>query len=141
MARKLIISVVITTLISIGAGFALAPILGFTQSCLLVLIMQLIGNWFYNDYKIRRTNNEQEQILNERLDILSRNLVKFDCPCSKNVFEEIVYVSNDNNVFECPQCQQQIKVDITLTPIVVTKIIDIQNTLEKIKELDISEEM
>lgn len=140
MARNIIISVLITALISIGVGFALAPILGFIQSCLLALIVQLIGNWFYNDYKIRQTNNEQERILNERLDILSRNLVKFDCPCGKNVFEEIVYVGDDN-IFECSQCEQQIKVDVTLTPIIVTKIIDIQNTIQKIKELDIPEEI
>ena len=140
MARKLIISILVTTLISIGIGFALAPILGFWQSCLLGLIVQIVGNWFYNDYKIRETNNKQEAILNERLDILSRNYVKFDCPCGKNVFEEVVYVGNDN-VFGCPQCQQQIKVDVTLTPIIVTKIIDIQSTIEKIKELDIPEEI
>lgn len=140
MVRNIIISVLITALISIGVGFALAPILGFIQSCLLGLIVQLIGNWFYNDYKIRQTNNEQEQILNERLDILSRNLVKFDCPCGKNAFEEIVYVGSEN-IFECPQCDQQIKVDVTLTPIIVTKIIDIQNTIQKIKELDIPEEI
>ena len=41
------------------------------------------------------------------------NYVKFDCPCGKNVFEEVVYVGNDN-VFGCPQCQQQIKVDAIL---------------------------
>ena len=140
MTRKVFISILVTTLISIGIGFGLAPILGFWQSCLLGFIVQIVGNWFYNDYKIKEFTNKQEQILNERLDILSRNFVKFDCPCGKNAFEEIVYVGSDN-VFECSKCQQQIKVDVTLTPIIVTKIVDIQDTLKKIKELDILEEM
>lgn len=140
MTRNVILSISATILISIGIGFGLAPILGFWQSCLLGFIIQIVGNWFYKDYKIKEFNNQQEQILNERLDILSRNFVKFDCPCGKYAFEEIVYVGNDN-IFSCPECQQQIKVDVTLTPIIVTKIIDIQNTINQIKELDISEEI
>lgn len=140
MLRNIIISILLTTVISIGIGVSIAPVIGFYQGCLLGFIIQVIVNWFYNDYKIRKNNNQQEQILNERLDILSRNFIKFDCPCGKYTFEEVVYMSNENT-FDCPQCDQQIKVDITLTPIVVTKIIDIQNTIKQIKELDIPEEI
>lgn len=134
LVKVLILSLLITTGISAALGFALYPIFGgFLNAFVFSFLLQLIGNYFYNDYRIKKIAREEEEILNKRLEILSRNLVKFNCPCGENEFEEVIYPSLDN-IFSCEKCNQSIKMQITYTPVIVTKELT-SNPLEKIQNI------
>ena len=132
--KKLLISLSITALISVGLGYALAPLLGtWLNAFIFSFILQVVGNFYYSDYKIRQIGRETEALYNERLDILSRNLVKFECPCGNNQFEEIIYVGQDNT-FTCDKCDQTIRADINIVPVIITAPLA-EDPLQKIQKM------
>lgn len=134
MLKQILISLVITLVVSSVLGYALCVIFGgWLNAFVFSFLLQLVGYYFYNDNKIKTERMQREVLLNERYDILSRNLVTFDCPCGNNTFEEIVYPGVDNT-FECEKCEQQVKVEVTFTPIVVTKPLTV-DPLQKIQNL------
>jgi len=134
VVKKILLSIGITVLISAALGFALAPLLGgWLNAFVFSFILQVIGNYFYNDFKIRKQTLEDEALLNERLEILSRNQVNFECPCGDNTFEEIIY-PGEENVFKCEKCNQNIRVDITFTPVVITSMLTL-DPLQKIQNI------
>lgn len=121
MIKQVLQSVAITVTISCILGYALAPLFGgWLHAFTFSFLLQLIGNYFYSDITLRNDAIKKEALLNERLEIISSNTVSFPCPCGGNTFEEIIYPNQDNN-FICGKCNQEIKVEVTFTPIIVTK--------------------
>lgn len=134
LLKLVVLSFLITTAFSCVFGYALAPIFGsFKHAFIFSFLLQVIGNYIYNDHRVKKQNKDEEVLLNERLDILSRNFVKFDCPCGDFSFYEVVYPGQDNT-FKCEKCNQNIRVDVTMTPIVITEPL-VSDPLEKIKDL------
>lgn len=132
MIKQVLQSFAIVIVISSIFGYTLGTIMGGWQHAFVFsMLLQLIGGYFYNDITIRSDSLKKESILNERFDILSRNIVSFPCPCGGNTFEEVVYPGQDNN-FVCEKCNQEIRVDVSFTPIVITKPL-LSDPLEKIK--------
>lgn len=132
--KNIALSLSITILISGGLGFALAPLFnGWLNAFIFSFILQVIGNFYYSDYRIKQTTKETEAIYNERLEILSRNLVKFDCPCGDSQFEEIIYVGLDNT-FTCSKCNQTVRADVSITPVIITAPLT-EDPLQKIQNL------
>jgi hypothetical protein len=129
MIKQVLQSVVITVTISCILGYALAPLFGgWLHAFIFSFLIQLIGNYFYNDITLRNDAIKKEALLNERLKIISSNTVSFPCPCGSNTFEEVIYPNQDNN-FTCEKCNQEIKVGVTFTPIIVTKPLTIDPLL------------
>ena len=134
LKKALFISFLITTGIGAILGYALAPIFGgWVNAFIFSFILQVFGNYIYNDYRINKREKEEEIIYNERLEILSRNLVKFNCPCGQKMFDEIVYTGIEN-VFKCDKCEQEIRLDIAYTPVIITAPLT-TNPLEKIQDI------
>lgn len=118
--KTAIMGLTITLVLSAVLGYGLAGLIGsWGQSFCLVLAIQFLVNYFYSDYRIRKSTAQKESILNERLDILSRNLVKFDCPCGEYLFEEVIYPGREN-MFKCESCKQTVRINVDLTPVVIT---------------------
>lgn len=134
LGKLIALSILITTIISAVGGFALSPVMGgWLHAFVFTFLLQMVGNYFYNDYRYRKSEREQRAYENDRLEILSKNLITFKCPCGNNVFEQPVYPGLDN-VFECQKCNQTVKLDITITPVVVTTPLT-SNPLDKIKDI------
>lgn len=138
LLRALILGLGLTILLSVLMGYAIAPLIGgWLQGFWFTFVLQVLGNYFYNDYRIRTRTREEEINLNERLDILSRNLINFDCPCGEYLFNEAIYPGKDN-IFKCEKCNQTIRVDVAMTPVVITQPLT-TNPLEKIQNSSLTE--
>jgi hypothetical protein len=134
MIKQVLQSLAITITISCVLGYALAPLFSdWLHAFIFSVLLQLIGSYFYKDITLRNDAIQKEVILNERLEILSRNSVSFPCPCGDNTFDEIIYPGQENT-FVCEKCNQELKVDVTFTPIVITKPL-IADPLQTIKIL------
>ena len=134
MIKRILFGVGITTVVSVVFGYTLKTFFGgWLDAFVFAFLLQLIGHYFYNDIKIRKDALAQEKLINERFDILSRNFVKFNCPCGDNIFEEIIY-PGEENTFVCEKCNQLIKVNMELTPVLVTTPLAV-NPIEKLEKL------
>lgn len=135
MIKQIIISIFITLLVCTGIGVGLQNVFGFINAFVLALIVQIVGFYIFNSKSIETKLYREEQLINERLDILSKNNIEFECPCGKHIFSEIVYL-NDSMTYKCPACDNNIKLNIVFTPVVSTTPLDFEKTLEAIKKLD-----
>ena len=133
MYKKILLSLGITLLVSTLFALSLTAVLGFWHAFMLAFVGQLVICYFVNDYMLLAATNERERILNTRLAYIEQNVTTFQCPCGKNTFEEAIYV-NDDNIFTCNKCNQVIKADLTVTPIIVTQPL-LSTTLLDIPEL------
>lgn len=134
MIKQIVFSVFVTAAVSLLFAYGLSNVLGFGRGVALGVVLQTVGFSLYLNYCSNRQVIEHENIINERLDILSKNVVTFQCPCGKGVFDEIIYI-NDDNTFECTKCDQQIKVEVTLTPIVKTNPLNVAEAHSKLQQL------
>lgn len=133
MIKQIFISLIVTLLVSFLFAFGLSKVFGLWQAFSLACIGQYVIFFFYNNYIISRRSVQREELINERLDILSKNVVSFQCPCGKHVFDEVIYI-NDENVFKCEKCNEQIKVEIGLTPIVKTNPLNVAEAYSKLQQ-------
>ena len=135
MIKQLLTSVIVTIIVSASISFGLSQVFGFWKGFVLFFIIQFIGFYLFNNFNLTKRELEMEKILNERYETLSKNRLQFECPCGRHTFDEIVYF-NDEGLYKCASCENNIKLNLTITPTVVTSPIDLQKTLQTIKMLD-----
>ena len=139
MIKDLLFKLTITSLVSSVIGACLHPFIGFWSGFGLGFAFQIISNSLYNNFIASKLANESDRILNERVDMLTRNDVSFPCPCGNNTFDEIIILQGDN-VFTCPKCDQDVRLSITLTPTVVTTPLDNEKHLQRLSQIKPEEE-
>lgn len=135
MIKRLVLSILTTAVVSTAIAFGLSTILGFWQTFSLAFILQVISFYYFNNRLITKQQVELEKILNDRYEILSKNLVQFACPCGQQTFEELIYI-NAENTFKCEKCDNNITVGVNLIPAIATIPMDIGSTLQKMRMLD-----
>lgn len=132
MVKQIIFSSCITIAVGLLCSFALSNILGFWQAFAFSVALQFILSSLYNNFITNKSQLKHEELINERLDTLAKNVVTFACPCGKHVFNEVVYINIDN-VFKCEGCKEDIRVEVTLTPVVKTYPINVDDTYNKLQ--------
>ena len=109
---KILVQIFIVLLISSLVGYSFQNIFGLMEAFLVVTVIQLIAPSLYQSLsrsKARILALESE--INEFVDISTCNVA---CPCGGYTFNEIVVVSEDSVITNCPVCSNEYK----LTPIV-----------------------
>lgn len=135
MIKQILISLAVTLVVSTLIAFGLTNIFGFWQAFVLSIVMQFALFFVYNNYIINKRSIEEDKLINERLELLSKNYVTFQCPCNEKVFEEVIYI-NGENVFKCDKCEEDIKVEVILTPMIKTTPLDIETTYKKLQNIN-----
>tara|TARA_R110001599_G_scaffold276070_3_gene477350 strand:+ start:2925 stop:3332 length:408 start_codon:yes stop_codon:yes gene_type:complete len=109
---KILLQIFIVFLISSLVGYSFQNIFGFVEAFLVTTVIQLITPSIYQSLsrsKARILVLEDE--INEFVDISTCSV---PCPCGGYTFNEIVVVSEDSVIANCPVCNNEYK----LTPIV-----------------------
>jgi len=112
-------SLVTTAFISGLLAFGLSSWVEFWNGFALVAGIQIIIFWFLNSYRV--TNKEalyaefEEQV--EAILALSR--VQQKCPCNDYMFDVEIF-ANQENVFQCPKCKNNIELGMLKTPVLKT---------------------
>ena len=113
-------SLLITLLVSLGFGFGLKNIFGFWETFILAFVTQFIVSFLYNSSKINKVDlltNEFQQELDQ---LLSLSETKIMCPCGGYTYTTNLF-PNIEEVFKCEKCGNDFRVDISVTPTLLTQ--------------------
>jgi hypothetical protein len=140
MIKDFLFRLGITVIVSAIIGVSLHPFLGFWSAFGVGFGVQIIGNFFYNSFISSKFIIDSERLLNERVEMLTTNEIKFPCPCGSHSFQEVILLKDDN-VFTCPKCNQNVRLSVTFTPTVVTTPLDNEAQLQKLSQIKPEEEI
>lgn len=76
-----------------------------------------------------------KKIENDRLAEFSKQGLMLKCPCFKQNSEFIPIVLNEENAYNCGECQKPIKVDIEATTLMATVPVDLDTPQTKLAEI------
>ena len=122
-------SVIITGIISILFGFAFRNFLGFIEATSLAFVVQFIISFIFSSLKINRVQNLTAEFEGELQQLFDLSEVTIACPCGNYSFTENIFLNVDNT-YVCEKCNNEFKIDISITPTLLTQPIDTVKTSE-----------
>ena len=129
-------SLFITLIISLLFGFALRNVFGFFESTCLAFGIQFVGSFIASSYKINRIQILSSEFQAEIDQLASLSEVTIACPCGNNTFTENIF-PNVETTYNCEKCNNEFKIDVNITPTLVTNPVDINKTFADLtKETD-----
>ncbi len=129
-------SLFITLIISLLFGFALRNVFGFFESTCLAFGIQFVGSFIASSYKINRIQLLSSEFQAEIDQLASLSEVTIACPCGNNTFTENIF-PNVESTYNCEKCNNEFKIDVNITPTLVTNPVDINKTFADLtKETD-----
>ena len=129
-------SLFITLIISLLFGFALRNVFGFFESTCLAFGIQFVGSFIVSSYKINRIQILSSEFQAEIDQLASLSEVTIACPCGNNTFTENIF-PNVESTYNCEKCNNEFKIDVNITPTLVTTPVDVNKTFADLtKEAD-----
>lgn len=129
-------SLFITLIISLLFGFALRNVFGFLESTCLAFGIQFVGSFIASSYKINKIQILSSEFQTEIDQLVSLSEVTIACPCGNNTFTENIF-PNVESTYNCEKCNNEFKIDVNITPTLVTNPVDINKTFADLtKETD-----
>lgn len=108
---NIVISLIITTLLSLGIAFGLSPFLSIIYGFVLCFTLIISISYMWKGYKIKYGDEIVSELIEYVEDITNRNLCEIECPCSKYKTIEPVFISEVLTI-NCPKCKNV----FTVTP-------------------------
>ena len=112
-------SILITAAVSALFAFGLVQFVGFWNTFSLVTGIQFITFWISNS----RQQIDKESLYDEfetNIDgLLSLSRVSVECVCANHIFNEEIFM-NSNNIYRCPKCNNNIKLDPQIRAVLQT---------------------
>lgn len=100
------VSLLITTLISLGVGIGGSLITGqFWGFFLLAFVLQFVIFAIVNTFLIRKDQTEGTRLINQQLEAVSKHVLKLSCAYCKTI-NVVPVVLNQENRFKCESCNQ-----------------------------------
>ena len=129
-------SLFLTLLISLIFGFALRNVFGFFESTCLAFGIQFVGSFIASSYKINKIQILSSEFQAEIDQLVSLSEVTIACPCGNNTFTENIF-PNVESTYNCEKCNNEFKIDVNITPTLVTNPVDVNKTFADLtKETD-----
>ena len=126
-------SVILTSIISLFFGCGRSNIIGFWNAFSIAFGSQVIIALVYKSFRIDADKKDNAAVEEQFNEILSLCSASFECPCTRYTFTEELFMNADN-VFKCPTCGSNVKVNINVSPILQTDVLadNIQTSLESV---------
>lgn len=125
---KILLQIFIVFLISSLVGYSFQNIFGFVEAFFVTTVIQLITPSIYQSLsrsKARILVLEDE--INEFVDISTCSV---PCPCGGYTFNEIVIVSEDSVIANCPVCNNEYKLIPTVRVVLTTEPLNLGKSYE-----------
>jgi len=100
-------------------GFALRNVFGFWEAAVLAFVVQFVVAFVYSSFKISKNTNLTQEFENELDQLLSLSEASVACPCGNYIYTDNIFVNLDNS-FTCEKCNNEFRIDISLTPTLLT---------------------
>jgi len=85
--------------------------------------LQIFIGWVINSMLQNFRIAKETEEYNRTLEVFAQNMVNIPCASCKTIMSIPIFLSEEN-IAKCERCGDETKIDITLTPILLTKTID-----------------
>ena len=112
-------SFLIAGIVAVLFGFGLKNIFGFWESSALAFVLQFIIAFVYSSLKISKNTVLTQEFENELEQLLSLSEASVACPCGNYTYTDNLFVNLENG-YTCEKCNNEFRIDISLTPTLLT---------------------
>jgi hypothetical protein len=120
-------------------GFALRNVFGFLEAAALAFVLQFLVAFVYSSFKITKHTNLTEEFESELGQLLSLSEASVACPCGNYIYTDNIFLNLENG-YTCEKCNNEFRIDISLTPTLLTTPLNVSHNFEEITEEPTEEE-
>ena len=117
-------------------GFGLKNVFGLWEATILAFVLQFVIAFVYSSLKINKNTTLTTQFEAELEELLSLSEGSVACPCGNYVHKDNIFLNSDN-MYTCEKCNNEFRIDISLTPTLLTEPVDINKKFEQLTKEDI----
>tara|TARA_R110000765_G_scaffold127143_1_gene225153 strand:- start:19 stop:465 length:447 start_codon:yes stop_codon:yes gene_type:complete len=136
-------SILITGIISVLLAFALRNVFGFWEALSLAFVTQFIISFIVSSLKINQVQNLTDEFENEIQQLLDFSKISVPCPCGNYTYTDSIFLNLENK-YTCEKCNNDFKLEVNVTPTLVTDIVDVDQTVanisKQIRDVEIASE-
>lgn len=126
-------SLLIVLLVSLGIAFSLKSFLGFTETFILVTILQFFIAFFWKNFTIKKEIQAVKEITEDYTEVLEKCVVSVACPCGKEINDIIVFAAEEA-IVKCNKCDNDFKVICDVRTQLVTEPLNLEVVYDQLKE-------
>ncbi len=126
-------SFLIAGVVAVLFGFALRNVFGFWEATALAFVLQFVVAFVYSSFKISKNTNLTQEFENELSQLLSLSEASVACPCGNYIYTDNIFLNLDNG-FTCEKCNNEFRIDISLTPTLLTTPVNVGYQFQEISE-------
>tara|TARA_R110002051_G_scaffold72144_5_gene130467 strand:+ start:799 stop:1257 length:459 start_codon:yes stop_codon:yes gene_type:complete len=132
-------SLLITLLVSAAIAFGLRNVFGFWETAVLAFVLQFLAAFVVSSLKISKVDNITAEFENELQQLLDLSEVSISCPCGNYSFTENVFM-NMESTYTCEKCSNEFRLEINVTPTLLTQPISINQTFADLTKEELPED-
>jgi len=120
-------SFLIAGVVAVLFGFGLKNIFGFWEAATLSFVLQFIIAFVYSSLKISKNTALTQEFETELEQLLSLSEASVACPCGNYTYSDNIFVNLENG-YTCEKCNNEFRIDISLTPTLLTTPVNAAST-------------
>jgi len=137
-------SFLIAGIIAAAFGYSFHKFFGFWEGTVLAFAVQFVIAFVYSSFKISKNSALTAEFENELEQLLSLSETSVPCPCGNFVYTDNIFL-NLQNGYTCEKCNNEFRIDISLTPTLLTTPLNVgydfeKNAEEEPKDVSITQE-
>ena len=132
-------SLLITILVSIAIGFGLRNVFGFWETAILAFVIQFLISFIVSSLKINKVDTLTAEFESELQQLLDLSEVTISCPCGNYSFTENIFL-NLENTYTCEKCNNDFRLEINVTPTLLTQPISVNQSFADLTKTDLPED-
>ena len=137
-------SCLIAGIIAAAFGYAFHKFFGFWEATVLAFVVQFVIAFVYSSLKISKNTTVTEEFENELQQLLNLSETSIPCPCGNFVYTDNIFLNLENG-YTCEKCNNEFRIDISLTPTLLTTPLNVgydfaKNAEEEPKDVSITQE-
>ena len=126
-------SFLIAGVVAVLFGFGLRGIFGFWEATILALALQFVIAFIYSSVRINKNTNLTAEFESELEQLLSLSEASVACPCGNYTYTDSIFLNLENG-YTCEKCNNEFRIDVSLTPTLLTTPINVGKNFEVFTE-------
>ena len=114
-------------------GFGLKNVFGFWEASALAFVTQFIIAFVYSSLKISKNTTLTAEFEGELEQLLSLSEGAVPCPCGNYTHTDNIFLNLENE-YTCEKCNNEFRIDISLTPTLLTTPMDVSKQFQNITD-------
>tara|TARA_R110000824_G_scaffold201515_1_gene385526 strand:- start:24 stop:482 length:459 start_codon:yes stop_codon:yes gene_type:complete len=132
-------SLFITIFVSAAIAFGLRNVFGFWETAVLAVVSQFLIAFVVSSLKINRVDNLTLEFESELQQLLDLSEISISCPCGNYSYTENIFL-NVENTYMCEKCSNEFRLDINVTPTLLTQPVSINQSFADISKEELPED-